>query len=324
MSKAINSSRPEREDIFSAAVAAFSIADAWRMLGYEGEPKRACKSPFREDRTPSFSIHNDGKSWKDHATGDGGDVVEFVKLAVGGYAEARDWLKERIGMGGALKSEDTPPQSRTKQIKWPSELVEGQNATRIKFAHRRGFSPTSSQIMVTAGLLRFSIVDGNKCFVITDESRRAAEIRRIDGQPFGKSKAYPLRGVDKTWLPGADLLRIASPDVGVLVTEGATDFLTAIDLYVRYRRGKLGHKRWVIVAILGASCKTLDGECATLIRGRHVRLAPDADDAGDAMTSHWRGVFNQLGCPVDAVTLPRGKDLTDCKAEIKPEDLFNV
>lgn len=39
---------------------------------------KVCRSPFRNDRKPSFSISEDGKLWKDHGTGAGGDVVSFV------------------------------------------------------------------------------------------------------------------------------------------------------------------------------------------------------------------------------------------------------
>ena len=37
------------------------IPDLWRELGLEGEPKKTCRCPFHEDRSPSFSIFDDGK-----------------------------------------------------------------------------------------------------------------------------------------------------------------------------------------------------------------------------------------------------------------------
>ena len=78
------------------------------------------------------------------------------------------------------------------------------------------------------------------------------------------------------------------------------------------------------MAILGAGCKAIDPECANLIRGRHVRLVPDADDAGDRMATHWTEVFRNLGCPVDVVTLPRGTDLSDHLQTINPNELFSL
>ena len=151
----------------------------------------------------------------------------------------------------------------------------------------------------------------------------AAEIRRLDGRLFGEAKAYPLAGVDKSWLPGAHLFRGAPPDAAVMVTEGATDYLTAMDLYLRYRKCHGGLNLWVPVALLGAGCKRLDAECAELVRGRYVRLVPDADPAGDRMRDHWTEVFRRLGCTVDTVSLPRGTDLTDNANDSSPSNLFS-
>ena len=67
-----------RRDLFAEAREKYTIADIWHAFGYEGQPKSNCKSPFREDRSPSFSIFDDGRAWTDHATGEGGDVIEFV------------------------------------------------------------------------------------------------------------------------------------------------------------------------------------------------------------------------------------------------------
>ena len=39
------------------------------------------RSPFREDKKPSFSIYADGKKWKDHGTGEQGDAADFLAKA---------------------------------------------------------------------------------------------------------------------------------------------------------------------------------------------------------------------------------------------------
>jgi len=59
-----------------------TIQQAWQILGLSGEPRRTgCHSPFREDKNPSFSIYGDDRRWKDHATGEGGDVIDFAMAA---------------------------------------------------------------------------------------------------------------------------------------------------------------------------------------------------------------------------------------------------
>jgi hypothetical protein len=326
-------SRPRAQrDLFAEAREKYSIADVWEMFRLPGEPKPSCKSPFREDRSPSFSIHGGGKAWTDHATGDGGDVVEFIRHAIDGDHKAvREWLRERLGIDyhdhGPVTAPSKPataPQA-PKSIDWPAELVEGTQPTWEAFAKHRGLTFPAVHAMVQSGILRFcKLPDGSKCYVVTDGSHRAAEIRRLDGKPFGESKAYPLRGVMKSWLPGLELLKQAPKTTAVLITEGATDLLSAIDIYSRYRRHHGGMQSWQPVALLGATCRTLHGEAEALIRGRHVRIVPDGDPAGDAMADHWTGLLRKIGCHVDVVNLPRDTDLTDHLSTISPTDLFSL
>jgi hypothetical protein len=321
-----------KPDLFAEAREAYKIGDVWQMLRLPGEPKASCRSPFRDERSPSFAIFDNGKAWKDHGTGDGGDVVEFIRHAIGGdHRAVRDWLKERLGIDyydfdpAKAPLRLRKPATASKPIQWPAELIEGTTATWKAFADRRGITYAATWAMVQSGILRFcKLKDGTKCFVVTDPENRSAEIRRLDGMTFGTSKAFPLPGVAKAWPVGCELLRRAPATASVLITEGAPDLLTAIDLYSRYRREFGGTLSWVPMAILGAGCKDLAPDAAALIRGRHCRLVQDADDAGDRMETHWTALLRENGCPVDVVKLPRGTDLTDCKNDISPTDLFSL
>jgi hypothetical protein len=323
------STTTKSRDIFAEARDKYTIADLWMAFGFDGQPKGSCRSPFRQDRTPSFSIHHDGTGWTDHATGEGGDVIEFARHALGGcdHKTVRDWFGERIGIDHydffrvANKTAAVTP--APKAITWPGDLVEGSTATWEAFAKHRRLTFPAVHAMVHAGILRFVKTDGAKCYVITDTGHHAAEIRRMDGKLFGSSKAYPLRGVDKSWLPGVELLRQSPKDTAVVITEGATDLLSAIDLYSRYRRQHGGRESWQPVALLGASCKNLHPEAQKLIRGRRVRLVPDADPAGDIMADHWTGLLRKIGCEVDVVNLPKNTDLTDHLSTLSPTDLFS-
>jgi hypothetical protein len=314
-----------RHNIFGEARAKYTVADVWVMLGLDGEPRPSCKSPFREDRTPSFSIHSDGRAWTDHSTGDGGDVVEFVRHAIGGdHRDAREWFKARIGTDTPPTRPVTPPKA-PQAIRWPGELIEGTTATWEDFAKNRGLTFPAVHVMVQAGILRFmELPCGGKCYVVTDSSHRAAEIRRMDGGAFGKSKAFPLTGVNKSWLPGTELLKGAPRETAVLITEGATDLLSSIDMLARYRRLHGGRNSWQPVALLGAACKNLHPEAESLVRGRRVRLVPDGDAAGDMMADHWTGLLRKIGCEVDVVNLPRKTDLTDHLSTLSPSDLFSL
>lgn len=321
----------ESVNVFKSAKEHYTIHGLWQVFGYPGKPETSCKSPFRDDKKPSFSVFDGGRKWKDHATGDGGDIIEFLKFALpGDYPEVRQWLAERLNidmLDGKLAPSSSPVlpnESPQRKIQWPSELLEGYEATWQAFANLRGYCYGSVSVMVRSGILRFTKIDGKKCFAVLDREHRAAEIRALDRTLFfNKSKAYPLVGVDKTWLVGANMLRVAGPDTSVLLCEGATDLLTAIDLNFKYKKRLKGSRSWLPVALLGAGCKNLAPECAGLIKGRKVRIVPDADEDGNKMAEHWAQTFHSLGCQVDTVQLDPGQDLTDAAPNLESQLLFS-
>jgi len=328
---------PEQVDVFAEARLTYSIPQVWTALGFAGEakPHGMHLSPFRDERTASLSIFDDGTAWKDWGTGEGGDVIEFVRVALGGWPEARSWFAERLRMELHSRRERKTPSRPAKPTpaapavstvtEWPGELVEGKEETWGAFAGKRGITPLAASAMVASGLVRFLKIDGKACYVVTDESRRNAEIRRFDGAKFGDSKAFPLKMYPgaKSWPVGCDLLRGAPKNAGVFLCEGATDFISAIGLLARYRKAG-GQARWMPLGLLGAHCKALAPDAAELIRGRRARIAFDADKAGEEGAAHWRKLLLGLGCTVDTVELEAGNDLTDVAADIEPETLFSL
>jgi hypothetical protein len=78
----------------------FSIAELGRGLFPNWEPAKSCRSPFRDDRSPSFSVYRDGALFMDFATGEHGDVIDFYALARGiSTAEALVELYDRLQAG---------------------------------------------------------------------------------------------------------------------------------------------------------------------------------------------------------------------------------
>jgi hypothetical protein len=68
------------------AIAHLPIPVLWQLLGLPGVVRPACcvRSPLRDDdRVPSFSIYADGRRFKDHGTGLGGDAFDFFRLITG-------------------------------------------------------------------------------------------------------------------------------------------------------------------------------------------------------------------------------------------------
>lgn len=73
----------EGPDLLQEAMAILDIPTLARHLGFEGLKVGINKSPFREDSSPSFSIFDGGKMWKDHAGGEAKGMWDFVKVALG-------------------------------------------------------------------------------------------------------------------------------------------------------------------------------------------------------------------------------------------------
>ena len=80
----------------------YRIPHAWRDCGYEGEPKKQCRCPFHEDRSPSFSMFDDGKAWKCFAGCEEGDAAHF--LAKGKGLSNEDACREVIRRAGGCTS----------------------------------------------------------------------------------------------------------------------------------------------------------------------------------------------------------------------------
>ena len=95
--------------------ARWDIPMVWRKLGLPGEPKIGMnRSPFREDRNPSFSIYANGQKWKDHASDEQGDVIDLVQVAMDcDKHKALDWF------GGGSELHARPPRPKA-----PAKLVQ--------------------------------------------------------------------------------------------------------------------------------------------------------------------------------------------------------
>lgn len=68
----------------SRALAALSIAQLWRAAGLRTDPPKRdglVESPFRDDKSPSFSVFSQGRAFKDHASGEKGGLWKFAQLA---------------------------------------------------------------------------------------------------------------------------------------------------------------------------------------------------------------------------------------------------
>jgi len=126
------------------------------QLGYAEFAKRSVCSPFREDKNPSWGIYQDAKGWhfKDFATGEGGDELDF--LAIHNKCDAKQALKLYQQYAGNTPIEATvsigelPPQDEWTQA---VEALVAKDNWLLKLGQKRGYSKTLLAGLIENGLI---------------------------------------------------------------------------------------------------------------------------------------------------------------------------
>ena len=82
--RSMESARNTRRQSIQDAKKTLTITGLWSHFGLEGSPAKSCRSPFRSDRNPSFSVYygEDGEErFKDHGkAGVQGDSYDFFQI----------------------------------------------------------------------------------------------------------------------------------------------------------------------------------------------------------------------------------------------------
>ena len=305
----------------AAAKERVSSHEAWGRLGLPHPPptgKTTVKSPFREDRNPSFSIYLWKGDWqfKDFADSEvRGDVVDFIMLATrcikrDAIATLLEWAGDREPLGhrkhaGAIvglrkaaalvvppppPSPPLDPEDVTEDdpeadpFKHTYRILPGRmSATAIAVSRRLPIGSTSR--LAEAGILR-TMMGVEQQWVLVDgpEMPRdiiTAEIRRHDRRPFGHgAKAHTCKGATKGWPIGLSLA-MKEPDKTIIIVEGGPDLLAAYALIEH-----LGRNDCVPVAILGREIRRLVPEARQALAGRCVHIIPHRDkDTSGELTS---------------------------------------
>lgn len=289
----------------------------------------SCRSPFREERKPSFSwwFANDGRArWKDHATGESGDVVAFLAKALG--LSNREAVVRYLELAG-VSDTDSGPLPALKPIvpkpilpakaeskenpKLPEDLHPGSSEELAELLNLRGWDVPVERLQEVSslGFLRFGSWQGVRAWFLVDPSGRFFEARKMDGGIWWSGAKSDSRGSKS--LLGAELLR---PGSLALLVEGAPDFL-ACSIYkavgVVERMEFAGDA--VPVAMLGAGNKLREDDLARF-KGVRVVIVPHLDSAGRGARDIWRAQLRKAGAIVSDFSLaklvaPGGKDLAD-------------
>ncbi len=187
----------------------------------------------------------------------------------------------------------------------------------------RGISIEGVRLAYERRLLRFGKHHGRAAWFIMDGSRRVAQARRMDGQPWpeiGDKKAWTLRGSQAVWPAGVEE---SAPFATVAVCEGSPDLLAAHHFIWKENRAH----DCAAVAIFGGANIHMDA--LRYFANKRVRIFRHLDAAGDAAMNRWAKQIADAGADVDAFNFAGLRqsdgrpveDLNDC-ARVNAEDFL--
>ena len=293
------------------ALAQITIADLWTRLRLPGKPGANCRSPFREDKHPSFAIYADGRRYHDHGTGEDGDAADFLAAACkASRAEGCRLLIAMAGTSGKTPGSATviPQSVATAPAEKPNPLQD-----EAKAAERAGWPtfepPTSREIAAiarlrdlssegveaaaTRGLLFCATWKCRRAWIVTDTARFNAQARRLDGEIWEEinDKVWSLRGSVAGWPVG---LREAAARPAVALCEGGADMLAAFHLaWCADVLGNLG-----LCAIFGAA-NHITEDALPYFADKQVRIFAHDDPKGYEGAARWVKQLRAAGVTVD-------------------------
>lgn len=250
-----------------------------------------------EDKKPSCSIYADGTRMHCFACGYDIDGPEFI----------RRWKNQTRAQAFRefLSLAATRPAATLPTKRGASKAIDVSLGTLNEFdmdqiASLRAIDVAAVRWAGALGVLHFSQQCGYRSWVLTDPSRRIVEARRLDGRNYpgwenvGERKAHTIKGSDKSWPIGAELLRQGIEVRAIMLVEGGPDYLAALHFIHQFRVAGI-----MPVAMLGKA--EVHPDAVQLMKGRHVRIYPhnDPDEGGLRAALKWGAQFNQVGCRFD-------------------------
>ncbi|MFZ4764339.1 MAG: hypothetical protein ACOYMN_05250 [Roseimicrobium sp.] len=165
-------------------------------------------------------------------------------------------------------------------------------------------------LFAKSGFIGSAVVSGHQCYAIGE--RYFVQTRRMDGQPITRHDGTTIKAMNLPGSKGAFIgLKWLGNDNPILLVEGAIGLMEATAAILM-----TGRTDWTCLAATSASSRfARDTELLARLRGRRVRIVPDADECGLDAAAIWLVELEDAGAMVDAIALPDGcKDLGDIVA----------
>ena len=95
-------------DKIEEARAKLPLPELMREMGYGEYAKSSVKSPFRDEKSPSWGIYEKAGRWKflDHGTGEGGDEIDFIEQVEN--IDRKAAIERFLAMAGIERQEKKP------------------------------------------------------------------------------------------------------------------------------------------------------------------------------------------------------------------------
>ena len=271
---------------------------------FEAIPGSTCRSPFREDRSPSFSVFDDGRRWIDHATAERGDAVEFL-AKIKGISNAEALVELLKMVDGTSHQPATTHYSATR-----TELRPGPDLHGIEPCLKPTYGKLQSfalSLLMVSGWRR----SGSFCLPILTLTRDAvgsspmtlgaalstgglmgststiARPRRKERRP----EVAQLERLEANWPIG---IAQANGFPAIALCEGMPDFLSAFALAYA---GAV--EQFVTPVCMGGAACSIHPEALPMFRGKRVRIYGHADEAGQCAIQRWAEQLEGVQAEVD-------------------------
>jgi hypothetical protein len=99
-------------DKIEEARAKLPLPELMREMGYGEFAKSSVRSPFRDEKSPSWGIYEKAARWKflDHGTGEGGDEIDFIEQVEN--IDRKAAIERFLAMAGVERQEKKPPATK--------------------------------------------------------------------------------------------------------------------------------------------------------------------------------------------------------------------
>lgn len=280
-----------------------TVYDLWAKFGYSGDPRRgSLPSPFRDDRTPSFSVTNEGMTWKDFGTAGGGDVIDFWMAATGcekveAIRDLRNFCGDpgivcrpaRVVAAKPVVPEGPEPWSeRMKMIVIDATGRLDGNIGGVTRELMKRKEWNYSTILDLAHSSHIGTFGEHDVFVTREGKKIPLKGRLMYAYPHGiKCRPLPDTSHKDFWVWGKALYNVwrgdrldmdFAPVQSVVIFEGETDLISAMSL-----RDEKSAEAYI--SIPGAAWRPSPQMCHLIGAHRKVILAFDDDKAGHEATA---------------------------------------